>query len=84
MPHPPQTEVPVEYARQLAESRSRTGLGATRIACWACVLLGLFVPVLSLGGAGWAIWMSREDRRFTAPAIVGGCIVVFHFLLALS
>ena len=79
---PPSAEIPDEYWQQAARAQvaSRSS-GTSTVVCWAFVLLGLFLPILALGGALCACFMAREDSRFVPPTAVGFGIFAVAFLI---
>jgi hypothetical protein len=77
---PLSTSIPDEYWHEAARAKVESRSNTSTVACWACVLFGLIIPIIALGASLWAAWMIREDRRFAAPAAVGLGIVVLPFL----
>jgi hypothetical protein len=74
--------MPDEYWQQAATAQVKSRSNDTStIPCWAFVLLGLLLPIFALLAALWALWMSREDSRFIAPAAVGFGIFALPFLM---
>ena len=78
----PSESIPAEYWQQVAASKVAANSGTTStVACWLCVLLGLILPIFALGAGLWAVWLARDDSRFTAPAVVGLGIFALAFLV---
>jgi hypothetical protein len=64
----------------MAQTKVASSSDTSTVPCWVCVLLGLFIPIISLGATIWAAWMAREDSRFVPPAVLGLGIVALRVL----